>query len=470
MSEISANRFEGRAAELLNRLMKKYSLSASNPGADILGLVASLSQMVKGVDQNACIKLALAIDAARKSGNRSGMSTHDQLTGREEAAYIMETYPSNYDNYIARDFDFMPACRRHNAEKAASRKRKFIILGVVIALICIGVGVYNLPYFKEKRAYTEACETMEKTYNIPVAIGHYKYLFPEGKHLEDLYALAIAKFAATDDGGESDGLECAREYLADFPDGQYTAEADNLYNQVWEAALQSFNSNLGPSASPQAKAYMKALLEYLRDNRLNLVAVNVKAENRVKEYYEYDHSVRMLLEAMPDDSGVRLPDDMLPAKTQITDENAREWIRDIIRSIQDDFTRLLGWSIVEFVETGNERLEEGTTYPGLDLSIAIGTQQTTYGTVEVPEIWVYTSTSSVGLTEKKYILGISLDYDARFTVPGSDATLDISAQGDPGSTDIKNVDKSRAYSVMCSRCTEQFIDKINSTFGINKED
>lgn len=465
MSEISANRLEGRGAELLNRLMKKYSLSASNPGADILGLVASLSRMVRGNDQNACIQLALAIDAARKSGCTG--STADRNTGREEAAYLMDVYPASYDNYIARDFDFMPACRKHKAEKSAKRKRIFIILAAVIALAGIAVGIYNLPYFKEKRAYAEACEKMEEIYKIPVALGHYKYLFPEGKHLEDLYAMAIAKYASTEDGGRSDGMECSREYLQDFPDGPHAAEAEKLYNLVWDSALDSFNTEIAPSASPEARAYMDALLRYLRDNRLNMVIVNPKAENRVKEYSEYSPAVRAVLESMSDggDEIGRLGN-MLPVKDQINDDKIKGWFREIISSVQNDFTKMLGWKIVEFVEEGNERIDAGAKYPMLDLSIAIGTQQTVYGSIEVPDIWVYTSTNYGVSYEKKYMLGISLDYDARFTVPGSDKGLDISAKGDPGSTEINNIDKSEVYSVMCSRCTVQFIDRINAVFGL----
>ena len=81
-----------------------------------------------------------------------------------------------------------------------------------------------------------------------------------------------------------------------------------------------------------------------------------------------------------------------------------------------------------------------------------------------PHIWVYQET----LTKKVlgYLMGISIQIDATFTIPDSNVTYTYSEQGAP-ENEIKNIqDVQEGYLHMSAMCFAQFANKMSRNLGL----
>ena len=88
---------------------------------------------------------------------------------------------------------------------------------------------------------------------------------------------------------------------------------------------------------------------------------------------------------------------------------------------------------------------------------------------DIPDIWIHESTYGKTVVNTSLFLGIGMEFNALFSLPGTGISYDVESSGDAGSDDIKGVDEYSAYGVMCERSTQEFAAKIADEFGLTPQ-
>lgn len=466
MNNIPTFRMLGRAKGLGPLLLQKYGLSTVNSQVDPVGLLVALSQQnIQEYDRNLCLHLAQAAHEDRRRGEgRVNLDAQyaEELSGEQEAKFLFGEHPTDYATYILADTDWMPQVKAH-FQKLYRRARfiRWTVAAVIVAVV-LSIALYHLPYFAERRAFSETKEILASAnyWEYDIAVADYFNKYPEGAHAQEVILFAVQ--ANEQQNRPIDAVKYAGRYLHDYPEGKYTEQVTALYNQIWDSEIARFDAAAGDAATEEGPAYVRAMLQYMRDHRVSTVAVKGNPTLSLKEYSEYPRHVRTLLEIFSNDksSPLRLPHDMETIKNRISLNTAASYMSIITQSLQQGFNRILSPGFIVFSEDTDE-----AGLPAVTVDYTISTQETDYGGTAVPEIWEYKSGPTYMMTPQCYLLGIGMTFDANFTIPDSDISYAVHSKGDPGSETI-NVDRSQAYEVMCRRCTERFSQTVADDLGI----
>lgn len=478
MQTISTDRLLGRAHQLRNLLLAKYQLRVAKLNIPSAVILFSLSKHVSADDSKAC--LALSAVLAQRTGIDEQAKDRNQFNlGCKETDYLINEYPATYGNLIATDTDYEPQIKALEQQKARRKRRIAIPVILSLAILAIATGIYQLPYFVEQRDYQKTkSELQSYTFMPEFALERYQDKHPDGKHLEELYFLALKADAKTHRGLSQFIIEKSGEYLKKYTQGQYAGEIKTLYQDLWQTHIDRFMTGIPQrNASTEAATWGKALLEYMRSNYLYEIKLKKHPDLRVKDYTDYPKEMRIILEMFysNDESGLKLPDDILPISDKITEYDITCWAEQTRNQLAADLSKFLCADFILLKSYTDNDTESNDTslLPVIDLHYSVQTQSTKAGKYELPEIWYYFTTQTLpsGLKinkDKSLMLGIQLDFNARFSIPGNQTEFSIHTNGDPGIEEFDNVSKDKIYNEMCSRCRQQFHDHIQTVFGLSE--
>lgn len=464
---ISSGRYYGRIKVAIDYLLMRYGLTVDDSMADNLNptlIIAALTTKVSDEDKEFCGalgRMSLHIEADSDS-----IETSDVQEGINEGHYLVKEYGPNFRDYILKDEDFLTA-RDAKLEAERKRNKRNIRIGcIALAVIIIGIITYNLPYFAEKRMYSKVEKVFYENdyWEYDNIVDEYLIAYPDGRHKDEVLYLPIKKYWEAQDVAKT--LMSVSRYLRECPNGAQISEVKNIYNQVWNAEISKYEKETASTASTEGRDFVKNMLIYMRDHNIRTIYVDVNSQLELKEYSEYPADIRNAMElSQPKSERFQLPGDMNTITDRISKDDVKDWANEVISSLQNGFDKVLTEGFIEF-----EKRPEGEVAkkdaPYVSLTYIVKTQESRYGSYTIPEIWTYTQTENGYVINGGLYLGISLDFIANFIIPGNQDKFEVSAGGDPGDTEIRNVDPSEVYTRMCERCVVSFTNKIESSFGI----
>lgn len=230
MEGMNPFRMMGRFDYAADYLLKKYKLNFNGDASGRVAFFATLSEHVNDYDRDFCLKMAQAVynsqsDIAAMPYNQFGADAENRI-GRQEAEYAFNqtVNGASYADMILAPTDYLPAIEAEKRKKAKERNRNIILVLAIIAVLAGGISVYNLPYFKEKRAYAELEKYYESgsTFNLVQGVKDYQEKYLDGKHISEVLYMPVKYYQSKKEVIET--LDAAEEYLKAEPDGQYADE------------------------------------------------------------------------------------------------------------------------------------------------------------------------------------------------------------------------------------------------------
>lgn len=478
MGVIDPYRMLGRFDYAVSFLMQKYNLGVSGEVNDWFSLFSALSSKVDEYDKIFCVRLAAAskiLETETRLTNLNQIQADEERNlGIREAEFIFRAYPDNYANKLLEDKDYLQEIKAEEQQKKRENQRNVIIGLAIVSVIIAGIVLYNLPYFAEDRAFSR----IEKLYDagsketLDMAVADYKEKYPEGRHFSEVMFMPVKYVRNSQDVIQV--LDAVDKYLEENPKGPYVRECKEISDKIWDVEIQKYETIAQSSASQKGADFVKAMLQYMKRNNVRTIDVVAVPHLDLKEYKEYPYELRKLIESVPPNpvpgmnkgEEPKLPDDLVTIKDKITIEDAEYWVKYIVSALQKGFNNVLTPNFITFKEIHKEN-KSNNKLPKVTVNYTVSTQETIKG---LPDIWVYSQSIGSYVYSAGLFLGIRMNFDATFSLPGESIQYNISGSGDAGSDDLNNISISVVYSKMCEISTYQFAEKIADEFGLKPQD
>lgn len=344
--------------------------------------------------------------------------------------------------------------RRENEEKIAmhreavrqfERKRNKII-AVIVAVIIGAVVIYNLPYFKEKRAYDDVVSQ-----NSITACDSYMADFPNGVHADDVMYLR-AKLDAFH-------MPKMVEYLEKFPQGKYVQEINAYCDNIWDDEIAKYNMTDKNRKSPQAVAYFTEMLQYMKLHRINQIIVDVDPHVNLTDWSEYRQDVRDYMEYINEEKNMPLDKYMVSIHQNFTKDDQSTLTDILVDGVQNSLNKIFSKNFITIAKSDSAK----RAMPKLNFNYIIESQDyITDDGVHIPCIWTFHENGRTA----NYLIGISINFKAHFSLPDSNTTYDYSEIGEP-EDDINNIQNIQdGYRIMTSICFAKFSNKMSKNLGL----
>ncbi len=365
-------------------------------------------------------------------------------------------------------------------------KKKILIIGICVIVVAL---FFLIPFIKEYNFYKkfmesdswvtsrsyleeypdgryvkEATQRLEelsyqdvKKLRTETSCTYYDENCPDGKHKEEVAYIRI--------GCSSDPWRDINAYIEKYPKGEFMDSVRVEYEKVWDKEIAKYNNNKG-KLSASARKFMDEMMDYMKYNMVNTICVEVNSTLRLKDYKEYPQEVRALLEMLNDNS-LNIEENMIPLKEKFPESYTQSLNSLLIDGLQQSFDAVFKKGFVNVVTTKNEKA------PQVKINYVIQSQEDKLGATPIPHIWEYTESSIYGAlpgskSVKAYLIGISINFNAHYTIPGSQNKYDFAGVGKP-ENDISNIeDISDGYQKMTKTCFEQFSDNLSKSLGLQK--
>ena len=375
--------------------------------------------------------------------------------GISDADFIYYKY-RNINNKILLEEDFallysQELEKARQLRKTRNKKILKIALSVIVA-VAIGVCVYNLEYFREMRLYNEIVENQ-----MPSTCHEYYSEFPEGKHYEEVMLIEsnVGYYPINT-------ITC---YLDKFPNGKYVTVMNQKYDSLWNDKIETYRNLDKTSQSPEAIAFMTAMLEHMKDERITTVRLKLNPTINLKDYTEYDSKLRSLLEIM--DSNDALPltsSNVVSLKDNFTSADLDNLYSTLSYSIESSFERIFTSDFVNVV--ANNEVEASDKSPIILCNYTIeNINESSSSELEIPNIWTYVSNN----IPKAYILGIDVKFNLEMSIPGKSNKYSYAEVGNPGQ-EISNIEDIKdGYRKMTQACFNEFAQKMLINIGLNNQ-
>ncbi len=319
----------------------------------------------------------------------------------------------------------------------------------IFAVVFAALVIYNLPYFEEMRVYDKVKEGKELS-----LCNSYLKEYPDGRHLDDVLYMKI--------GLSNNEMPVIVSYLTKCPDGNHSAEVNALCDKLWNEEITKYNRRDKQKESTVAVKYMSQMLQYMKTHRVNYIQVNINSVLKLKDYTEYDEKIRKLLEFYSnDESSISLPKDMISIKENFTQADNSYIEQILIEGVQKSINKMFTPNFILAVPESRGARKD---VPQLSFDYVIESQEDNMGKYKIPHIWTYTENG----VAKAYILGISINFKAHFSIPGSVMTYDYAEKGEP-ENEIGNIqDVKDGYRRMTYICVERFSNKMSENMGLEQ--
>lgn len=360
---------------------------------------------------------------------------------------------------------------RHRQEIKRNQRKLFTFLGILSAVV-LAAFIYNLPVFREMRLYSKI--EKERSYDLT---SKYRIEFPDGKHIEEVYLIEVEE--------TGDPTQPVRDYVARFPKGKYVDRAyltgvgkmDNpldllkdymehypqgnnaqlfgaKLDSIWDKETKCYFDSVHNKINPEAEAYMMALLQYMKQHRVYTVYLDLKANVSLKDLNEFPSSSIDEVDHILTTFGEKpLRPNILSLKQNFTETDRDALYKTLQQSVDGFFGKYFDTKLVTVV---TDRSQAPDNAPVIEIAYTVKNQMVPYNK-SLPNIWVY----KVNNMFRSYLLGIVVNIEARFTVPGSKAKLTLKETGEPES-EINHISSIEdGYRRMTLSCFEKFSSMIH---------
>ena len=363
--------------------------------------------------------------------------------------------------------------------------KKRIIIGVLISLVLICIA---FPYLREYKFYSRAkngnnveyCDGYIENYpngryladileikdsiafmkvqdeHTSSACDWYETVCSDGKHLEEVRYLHV--------GYSDNSLSAINNYLHDFPNGKFANEVNAICDSLWDVEIKKYISSAKKKGSAAAIKYMNEMLQYMKAHRVNSVLVDVKSHLQLKDYEEYGSNVREQIERLYAGEVPTLSQGMISIKLNFSEEDISTLMDILTDGVQNSFDQLFTPGFITVKQASEEDL------PRLHFDYTIKNQEERYGNIMLPSIWIYSKRERFAYVDvvRNYLIGISIFFKARYSIPGSATTFVYSENGEPADkiNDIEDI--SDCYRRMTKICFQQFSNKMSRYLGLKE--
>ena len=317
----------------------------------------------------------------------------------------------------------------------------------IVSVSITAIVVYNLPYFREIRFFNK----VEEAHNL-VMCDRYISKYPDGKHLDDVMYIRIQIL--------EHNMPSVTEYLEKFPSGKHVTEVNALCDILWDKEIERYNKRDKGNESKAAVKYMSEMLQYMKKHRINSILVDVNSTLKLKDYNEYDTDVRKLLEILNKDK-ISIADGMISLKSNFTSTDNTTLMDILISGVQKSVNKIFSPNFITVVSFSDNK----DRMPHLMFNYTITSQEISNGKVIIPHIWKYTNESGVTLN---YLMGISVEFQAHFSIPESSTVFDYIEKSEPSDNinDVKNIRD--GYRQMTQICFALFSNKMSKNLGLEE--
>lgn len=483
--KISTKRWRGRLDASFSYLRHKgITIHPDDTYNGILCKV-KLSESFSDLDKRAFANLVA--NSFVKTGDSS--TSQDTAMGRMDYEYVRKHYPNEVFPKLVEETDYASKHMlelRQEQEKSKKRiKKTFKIALPIVAIIIIGIVVYNLPYFAEKRAYSstinmpsrETFETYIANYSNPEHLpdvlyrqGLYYLTAKEETQYANISDSLLARFpeaqlswAANSESGERQCIKAWDSLLTRFPEHELSRAANEKIDSIWNCELARFIEKHPDPTSSSSLAAMYEMLEYMKENRIYDILLIPTSDVDLKEYDDFPSGVRDFLEffhpELKSNPVLKIKDYF-----QQSDQYTLEQMLTVgfKKSINEFFTPNF-FSVI--VKSNND--EDSSKLPVINLGYSIKSQIDKLGDHDIPIIWTYVSKSSDGTEqESKHIMGIEVAFASSLSFPGQNTPWTVKIKGSP-EEDIHNIQNIEdGYRLMTRKCFEKFGEKLITLLGL----
>ncbi|MGN0223763.1 MAG: hypothetical protein ACI4AM_07030 [Muribaculaceae bacterium] len=471
MEHFNAYRMIARIECATRMIMLRYNLTTRQANADLMSTIVALSAHPNVYDYDRAVLQQMAVALAGYVKQTESLNfTQEQVNesdalGEREALFIFQRYPSEYADKILSLTDFDQERKEYERQRARRRRRNlFIFLGAVACLI-IGIWVYNLPYFAEKRAFNKLQDDFNSGYVSSYAISQYYDKYPDGAHMEDVMIFEVESY--TVDYEFDSRISAIHNYLSKYPEGRKAAEYRKFLDNLWVNGIAQYKSTVGDSPN-DAQKFMINMLEYMYANKFTQVYVVVHPELKLKDFKNYPSAIQQSLRYdLSQYFTTDIDSKIKSVKSEITENSVNGWASDIVSTLSNSTKALFKTQIIDFETVTPDAIPADSRNPIIHLHYTVSNQEEYPG---YPATWIYYEYSFYNYTQKNYkyvMLGIQMSFKAQFEIPGTDLQYTLTAKGDPGSADIQ--DATYPYRVMSERCSKGFYDKVVNNFSLTTE-
>lgn len=462
---ISTQRWKGRLDATIPLIAQRGV--PVQQGSTYLGLrLAILESGAFSKDEISAFE-SLMVKGLAESGE--SYDPNGETLGRLDFEYVRNHFPQDIFTKLAEDTDYVALYNMEleqiKQRRRQKRKRFFKILAPIVVLIVLGISIYNLPYFAEKRAYARTLESPSME-----AFACYIDKYDNHEHLPDVlyrygvYLLHGDDIFSCDKARERQCIEALDSLIKVFPDYELSKRANVTIDSIWDNELSRYTERNPNIQSSKSLSAMYEMLQYMKQNKIYDIRLNVKSDVDLKEYSDFPQEVRSFLEFM-------YPELSENPVLKIKDYFGTPDQESLERSLVEEFRKAVNslftpdsFSIVTSDEDGGKM----SNLPVIDLGYSIKSQVVNSYGIDLPDIWTYSSTTAglSSLTTEKHIMGIEVSFDAKLSFPGQKMPWDLSIKGSP-EEDINDIDDiSDGYRVMTQKCFDKFGEQLSTLLGV----
>lgn len=476
MEQFNPYRMIGRISCTFRILMQRYNLSLRYNHVNLKEAIDALATRITGNSDIALLKkMSIAFDQYAKQTESLNLEPqqirYETAIGEREAQFIFQEYSYNYADRILALTDFEQeriqlANERAEQQRAKNRKRLrigAIILGV-IACFVIGIIIYDLPYFAEKRAYA----ALEKEYNEKGRISIYEvqtfiYYYPENEHIEELI---INSARSANKRGKTNELHRAIDvYLERYPEGQYADECRQYYDQIWTDGIKSYRRSVGFHRSDY-EDFVIEMLNYMHTNSLDTVLVVPHIINNLKDFSDYPEDIQRKLSNGIYLYGLTIPGSIRSAKKFFNKYDFNQWGFDYEYGLEESINKPFNASMIIFNVIEPDSVDAHSAEPALHLYYRLSNLDYADGSPNLLSVWKEITYDDSGSSYKSGVgifFRIKMELTAEFIIPGSEHR--IIATGSCTTNDV-DIEKMQSYGQMCTACAKRCYNMMKSHFGL----
>lgn len=382
-----------------------------------------------------------------EEANHISISESDDNKYQQQGLYdvtVILRKNESIDNLLEKTDFYVEEEQRIAEQKKKQAKKRRILWGFIAAVI-VAIVIYNLPYFQELRFYNDIVEAQN-----PYRCQDYYDEYPEGRHYEDVMLLEINLSV--------NPVKPMVAYLKKFPKGKYAIEIDDRYNALWDEEIAKYENRDKTKESPEAVRYMTEMLRHMKRHRINTIRLNINPTVNLKDYEEYDESVRFILELVTSKEALPLKKNIVSLKENFTAADQGDLKQILAEGVEKSFSRMFSSDLVSIVTSPQEADDAS---PILTFNYVIK-NRTEDNDSKVPNIWTYTSDNK----PQAYILAIDVKFDVLFSIPDSDVIYTYSEIGEPGD-EIRGIrDIKDGYRQMTQVCFAKFSNRMSGNLGL----
>lgn len=289
------------------------------------------------------------------------------------------------------------------------------------------------------------------------ACDKYIDLYPEGRHMEDVRYFKIQHTREDQFYNTNNIFTAINEYLHQFPNGKYAQEINATCDSIWDEKIRMYNERDKVNESPEAVKYMTEMLQYMKKNRINNIAVDVTSHLQLKDYEEYDSKVRSFLEATNTGS-LPLAEGMISLKSNFSEADVSSLMEILSEGVQRSFDKRFTPGLITVKDISSNDV------PTIHFDYTIQSQEHQTGAYAIPDIWTY-SQNDIAIN---YLIRISIIFNALCSIPGSSTSFEYSEKVDP-TENISNIsDINDGYLKMTLMSFAEFSNKMAQNMGLKE--